>query len=327
MEFSFGTDPEFILKDACGRPRSAIGVVPGTRSRRMCRGGCEFFYDNVLAECAVPPSTTREEAVGNVGAALSMYAEIVSPLAMTTDACGDFPASELRHRDARSSGCEGECCAYSMRMVPDARVKSAMGLGGFRTAGGHVHIGTAMGSSHEDSVMLVRMLDLVLGLASIVMDSSEGASDRRRLYGSAGRYRQPAHGVEYRTMGNFWLASPRLVGLVFDICEACVGMCGRGVHREFWRVDRERLDSDDFWNSGGDPAECHECVGYDVGLVRSLFEMEKKDAMRAGGEVLEFAMSLLPNETSDAVFEAAGRRYDMYEEWGLARPTSSSARA
>jgi hypothetical protein len=317
MEFSFGTDPEFILKDARGRLKSAIGVVPGTRSRRMASGGCEFFYDNVLAECAIPPAVTRDEAVRNVRSALHMYSEIVKPFRMTTEACGEFPAEELRHRDARSSGCDREYCAYSLRMVPDARVKSAMRRGGFRTAGGHVHIGTRMGSSHEDSVMLVRMLDLVLGLASIVMDSSSGARERRRLYGSAGRYRQPAHGVEYRTMGNFWLASPRLVGIVFDICGACVGLCERGFHRELWRVDRDRLESDDFWNFGGDPAECHECVGYDAELVRSMFEMEKKDAMEAGGGVLQFAMSLLPSETRDAVFEAGDAEYEMYEEWGL----------
>jgi len=323
MDFSFGSDPEFILRDRHGEARSAIGVVPGDRKSRLFVDGCEFFYDNVLAECTMPPAKARPEAVRNAGVALSRYAALVSPLRLTTEACCDFPESEVRHAEARRSGCEREYCAYSMSMVPDGKVRRAMRNGRFRTAGGHVHIGTAMGASHEEAVMLVRVLDLVLGLASIAMDSSKGARERRRLYGSPGRYRQPPHGLEYRTMGNFWLASPMLVGLVFDICRECVSLCEQGMHREFWRVDRERLESDDFWNSGGNPAECYECVAYDVALMRSLFDMEREEAMQRGKGLFEFAFSLLPPATAEQILASGEREYDMYEEWGLGLPTSS----
>lgn len=317
MEFSFGTDPEFILCDEIGKVRSAIGVVPGTRSKRAKVGGDSFFHDNVLAECTVEPACDRLGAIGNIRRAITTYAEMVRPLRLTNLQCQRFPDSEMRHRDARRSGCEREYCAYSMGAVSPKHVSDAFRNGNTRTAGGHVHIGTGLGASHESCVMLVRVLDLVLGLASIVMDSSPGSRDRRRLYGSAGRYRQPPHGVEYRTMGNFWLASPALVGIVFDICRECVRLCEEGVHNELWRVDRERLESDEFWNGGGDPADCHECVAYDQRLLRSLFDMGREQAMSEGREIFGLAFSLLPRETAEAVVEAGRRSYDMYEEWGI----------
>jgi hypothetical protein len=317
MEFSFGTDPEFILCDEIGKVRSAIGVVPGTRSKRVEAYGDSFFHDNVLAECAVEPAVDRAGAVGNIRRALTTYAGMVRPLRLTNLQCQRFPESEMRHRDARRSGCEREYCAYSMGAVSARHVREAFRAGNTRTAGGHVHLGTRLGMSHESCVMLVRVLDLVLGLSSIAMDSSPDSRERRRLYGAAGRYRQPPHGVEYRTMGNFWLASPFLVGLVFDICHECVKLCEEGVHEELWRVDRERLESDDFWNGGGDPADCHECVAYDPELLRSLFNMERDEAMREGREIFDLAFSMLPRETAEAVAEAGGRRYDMYEEWGI----------
>lgn len=317
MEFSFGTDPEFILCDGNGKVRSAIGIVAGTRSRRVEIDGDSFFYDNVLAECAVEPATTREGAVRNIGRALKNYAEIVRPLRLTAIQCGSFPESEMKHREARRSGCELEYCAYSMDAVPQGSVRRAFRQSNTRTAGGHVHLGTRLGRDHEECVMLVRILDLVLGLASIVMDSSEDARERRRLYGAAGRYRQPPHGLEYRTMGNFWLASPVLVGLVFDICRECVRMCEEGVHRELWRVDRSKLDSDEFWNSGGNPADCHECTAYDPELLRSMFSMGRERAMSEGRGLFDLALGLLPSKVADGVLEAGRREYDMYEEWGF----------
>jgi hypothetical protein len=317
MEFSFGSDPEFILRDGEGEARSAIGVVPGTKSRRVEVGGDFFFYDNVLAECTVKPAHSRDETVANFGGALASYAEMVRPLRLTTDPCEVFSRSEMSHKDARKAGCDREYCAYSMGEVPAGTIRRRMKESGFRTAGGHVHIGTPLGRSHEDCVMLVRMLDLVLGLSSIMMDSSRRSSERRKMYGAAGRYRQPKHGVEYRTMGNFWLASPSLVGLIFDISRECVAMCERGVHNDFWRVDHGRLESDEFWNSGGDPSDCHECTAYDPALLRSLFAMEREEAMKRGAGLFDMAFSLMPDWLTREIKSMSGQTFDLYGEWGL----------
>ena len=79
MNFTFGTDPEFMVVDRNGNFRSAIGLVQGSRTNRIEIGEYSFYYDNVLAECAVKPAGSKEEAVANIRQALQHYKEILEP--------------------------------------------------------------------------------------------------------------------------------------------------------------------------------------------------------------------------------------------------------
>jgi len=317
MAFSFGSDPEFILSDGKGKFKSAIGIVKASKEKRLNIGGNHFFYDNVLAECTVEPALSRDQAVENARKSLKTYAEIVRPFRLTSFSSAEFDEMEMNHREARRAGCETEMCAYSLSAVSSNRVKKFFRKSNFRTAGGHVHLGTEMGSSHEKSVMLVRMLDLFLGVSSLVIDRSKESLLRRKLYGLPGRYRQPKHGIEYRTVGNFWLSSPRLVEIVYDICQFVIEMVECGGHEAFWSVDRDKLDSDDFWNSGGDPSSCHHCHGYDIDLMRRMFQLEFDAIVSEAGGMLDFVLSMLPSQIKLKISNLAGGRFEMYEEWGL----------
>jgi|GEM_PF-3449712 len=317
MPFSFGSDPEFILSDEKGKFRSAIGIVKASKEKRLGVGGSHFFYDNVLAECTVEPSFSRDQAVENAKRSLKTYAEIVRPFRITCLASAEFDESEMKHKDARKAGCEVEMCAYSLSEVPSGKIKKLFRKSNFRTAGGHVHLGTDMGGSHEQSVMLVRMLDLFLGVSSLLVDRDAPSVHRRKIYGLPGRYRQPVHGVEYRTMGNFWFSSPSLVELVYDICEYVMKAMKERIYENFWTVDRERLESDDFWNAGGDPAKCHRCHGYDVSLMKRMFDLEFKDMVSQAGDIINLVLSLLPDKIKRRLSDLGGRSFDLYEEWGL----------
>lgn len=315
MEFSFGSDPEFILSDEKGKFKSAIGIVGASKERRLEIGGNQFFYDNVLAECTVEPAFSREQAVENARKSIRTYAEIVSPFRLTGVSSAEFDDSEMRHKEARRAGCEAEMDAYSLSTVSPNRIKKFFRKSNFRAAGGHVHLGTEMGGSHEQSVMLVRMLDLFLGVSSLLVDRD--GLPRRKIYGLPGRYRQPAHGVEYRTVGNFWLSSPRLVELVYDICEHAMRMTEDRLYEKFWSVDRERLDSDEFWNAGGDPSECHLCHGYDVNMVKRMFILEFNDMVSEAKEIIDLVLSLLPGGIKNRLDEFGSRRFEIYGEWGI----------
>lgn len=317
MAFSFGSDPEFILSDEKGKFISAIGVVGASKEKRLEVGGNHFFYDNVLAECTVEPAFFGDQAVENVRKSLKTYAEIVRPFRLTCISSAEFDESEMRHKDARKAGCETEMCAYGLCEVPSGKIKRLFRKSNFRTAGGHVHIGTDMGRSHEQSVMLVRMLDLFLGVSSLLADRDAPSVCRRKIYGLPGRYRQPIHGVEYRTMGNFWLSSPRLVELVYEICEHVMNVVEDRIYENFWRVDKDKLESDDFWNSGGDPAECHLCHGYDVNLMKRMFVLEFQDMISEAKEIIELVLSMLPEGIKTRLSDLGGRSFDVYEEWGL----------
>lgn len=324
MEFTFGTDPEFILADEKGKFKSAIGVVPGSKEKKFKRDGDFFFYDNVLAECTVSPAKDPEEAVVNVGRSLRSISEIVRPLKITNVSAGHFAGEEMRHDEARKAGCAVEMCAYGMRTIPPGRVKKLFKNENFRTAGGHVHIGTPLGADHEKCVMLVRMLDLFLGVPGLLIDDSPMAVERRKIYGKAGRYRQPEHGVEYRTPGNFWISSPRLVRLFFKICHEVVRLTEERVYEKFWSVDRERLDSDDFWNRCGDPSKCHECHGYDVRSLKGLFGMERDEMKSKITPLLDLAFKYLSDGIKKEVADLQDSRFDIYKEWNLTSDRASS---
>lgn len=317
MDFTFGSDPEFILCDGEGRPKSAIGVLGSGREKRIRVGDDFFFYDNVLAECTVHPASTGDEAVENVGRSLKTLASLVAPYSLTTLPVADYDEMEMLHEDARKSGCSPEFCAYGLKSVSPARVNRIFRESNTRTAGGHVHIGTSMGGSHEDCVMFVRMLDLFLGVAAIALDSDPSSRRRRKIYGAPGRYRQPKHGVEYRTPGNFWLSSPKLVSLMFDICAEVGSLTEAGIHNRFWSVDKERLESDDFWNECGDPSECHRCHGYDLGLLRRMFRLGRNDALRSGSEIVSLVCRHLSGNVKNRIAKFARVNFDIRKEWGI----------
>ncbi|MFN3329417.1 MAG: putative amidoligase domain-containing protein, partial [Pyrinomonadaceae bacterium] len=65
-------------------------------------------------------------------------------------------------------------------------------------------------------------MDIMLGIPSTILDCSKAAVARRELYGKAGCHRIPDHGVEYRTLSNYWLKSPELVMLIYSLTNDAV---------------------------------------------------------------------------------------------------------
>ena len=317
MSFSFGADPEFILIDEKGNLKSAINVLKKDKKNKLRQGDNFFFYDNVLAECTVLPSESKREAIENIKNSLQSCAKLVSPYKLTTISSGEFNKSELLHPDAIKSGCDVEFCAYKLRTVSSKKIKKALKKSGLRTAGGHVHLGTQLGKSHETCIMLVRMLDLFLGISSLIIDQCPASKIRRKLYGSAGRYRQPKHGVEYRSLGNFWLSSPILVELIYDISEFVIESTENKIYQKFWEVDHKKLESDEFWNSDGDPANCHFCHGYDVSLLRKMFKKDKQEAMLIGKDLISLVFSIMPDNISNRIKKLEDSNFNMYKEWEI----------
>lgn len=125
-----------------------------------------------------------------------------------------------------------------------------------RSAGGHIHIGWGgmkMPAKYHDSWIpykvedwqqkLVGVCDLVLGNTCVLLDRSPDAVERRRVYGRAGEYRTPKHGVEYRTLSNFWLHSPQLSSLVMGLSRLAVTITAWEEHFNYLmpKVDRSKV--------------------------------------------------------------------------------------
>lgn len=250
MKFTFGSDPEFIVTNQMDVPVSAIGIVPGDRKNRHKYKGHEYYYDNVMAECAIKPGSNLGEVLTNFKECFQYYGQLVKPHLLQTWAFEQYPEQELRHKDARKAGCKEEYCAYAIRQVPPPQMEIKYEPD--RSAGGHVHIG-AEGHVHyeidsEDSVSLVgrwdvaKVLDLFLGVPSLYMDDEPGAINRKELYGQAGRYRATPYGIEYRTLGNFWLKHPILVQTVYILAKAAIEFVNEKKNRDWlWNFDEEQL--------------------------------------------------------------------------------------
>jgi hypothetical protein len=79
------------------------------------------------------------------------------------------------------------------------------------------------------------MLDLFLGSTSVLMDHDPTSLARKKLYGGAGNHRWcPAYGVEYRTLSNFWLRSPSMVRLMYNLSELVMKLVDCDKANQIW---------------------------------------------------------------------------------------------
>jgi hypothetical protein len=320
-KLTFGSDPEFLLTDAQGRCKSAIGVLKGNRDNRVRINRSEFFYDNVFAECAICPSMGKQETVINFQLAFRTLRSLVEPYRIVPQASCVFPASELNCKEAFEAGCDPDTCAYTLqehKADETTFLKTRL-----RTAGGHIHLGHNILQKMDDQpenyynrLYTVKMLDLFLGIPSIFINGDKTEKARKALYGKAGNYRERDHGIEYRPLSNFWLASPNLVKLVYDICEFTFCFVAEGKHWDLWKVDFEMLNSDAAWESlDFDSANCHTCHGYDVVKMRTAINTMD----RTKGKVfLEFIKQFMPQQLYESILAACTPKdYDFYREWLL----------
>lgn len=220
--FSFGSDPEFCLVDNKGTYISAIEIVPGTKAHPVTIGKNLFFWDNVLAECSIDYGLDLKDTIEKFRLCFKDYAKMVHPLKMVPQASHEYSKEACACEEARTAGCMEELNCYEMMTVLPPCFSDGSRL---RTGGGHVHLGRLAGEIFplQDEDMgkwwMARFLDVFLGLPSILFDTDPTSATRRKVYGGAGNVRMKEYGLEYRTLSNDWLSSPRKVALVWNLCE------------------------------------------------------------------------------------------------------------
>jgi len=314
---TIGADPEFILVDLNDTPKSAIEIIKKNKYEKIQIEGLNFFYDNVLAECSIKPAKNKIEFIKNIKKSISIFCNLVKPYKITTKSAAHYSNFDLLHKEANKVGCAYEDCAYSLETIDPKEIENFFKKNNLRTAGGHIHLGTFLGKEDISCIMLVRTLDLFLGFTFLLLEKSEGQFERRKIYGSPGRYRQPTYGVEYRTISNFWLSSPLLVELAYDISKFCINFTKQKQYEKFWKIDFDKLNSDEFWNNGGDPTSCHQCVAYDINFFKSLFKMKHSEVKNKGHEIEKLVEKHLPKEIFNKIKNLENKKFDLYKEWSI----------
>jgi hypothetical protein len=246
---SFGSDPELMLMDENGNYVSAIGIVPGHKEDKVSLGNGHFaFYDNVLVEVNVKPSFSRDEVVKNFRDCFKKLSKLVGNFSLVPQASQIYPASECQHKDAKIFGCDPEYCLYVLdwrkkfKKLDPPQCKPG---NYFRSGGGHVHIGSPLALSYGSGrqAQVLKMCEVFLGATSVLIDHDPTSLARRKIYGGAGTFRGcPTYGLEYRAMSNFWIASPKLVSLIYDLTDLLMKIVDRGRAEEIWsKIDQNEL--------------------------------------------------------------------------------------
>jgi hypothetical protein len=205
LQVTVGADPEFFLERGEGEFHSAIDRIGGIKSapRPMSREGFFVQEDNVAVEFNIPPAKTVEEFVESIHWAVTELTREVSVFSVKPSfkASAIFPPTELRDPRAQIFGCDPDFNAWKLGEVnPKPKAKNAR----LRSAGGHIHVGYPQPSEKINRFTLVKLMDLYLGIPSVLMDPD---NERRELYGKAGAFRPQDYGLEYRVLSSFWLQS------------------------------------------------------------------------------------------------------------------------
>jgi len=92
----------------------------------------------------------------------------------------------------------------------------------YRFAGGHVHLEVGEKRDNKWYEDLVKTFDAILGIWAVGAAASFDSPVRRQYYGKAGEHRRPKYalnryGIEYRTLSNFWICSPFVMRMVFEL--------------------------------------------------------------------------------------------------------------
>jgi len=110
----------------------------------------------------------------------------------------------------------------------------------YRFAGGHIHIGHGCKLPGVVISEVIKGLDAILGVIGVSMSAGIDSPERRTMYGRAGEFRLPPHGIEYRVLSNFWLSHPCIYHLVFELMRLTCRMAITGVYQICWDAKEEQ---------------------------------------------------------------------------------------
>lgn len=222
LKIKLGCDPElFVTKD--GKPRSAFGLVPGTKEHPHPVNKGAIQVDGMALEFNIDAADSEEEWVTNIATVMQELRSACPPdYKFLIEPSVKFNGNHLnaQPKEAKEMGCMPDLNAYTMKENPKPNENTTL-----RTASGHIHIGFTEGADVKDEGHIIRCctlakhLDLFLGLRSLEWDKDQ---TRRQLYGDPGAIRIKPYGLEYRVLSNKWLEREELVRFVYRQTLACI---------------------------------------------------------------------------------------------------------
>lgn len=226
--FTIGCDPEFFLRQRkSGKMICAIPFIKGTKHapEDLPSGSGNIQRDNVAVEFATNPAIGPKDFITKIQQTLiDVKDRIPEDCELVAEPAAHFAQDQLEHPEAQEFGCSPDFNAWTVTENGAPYLEDST----FRSCGAHIHIGHQKGDKNEfllnfdGKIQMIRTMDAVHGIIATVLDNSKSANARRQLYGKAGAHRPKDYGVEYRVLSNFWLKSPELVMLIYNLTKDVV---------------------------------------------------------------------------------------------------------
>lgn len=266
-----GADPEVFLTNIATRQiEASIPYISGTKKDpQELEEGFTIQKDNILAEFNIPPSNTKDDFVFNIQKGLKLLGDYLPDhLAINISSSNHINNDIIEEFDeAKIFGCEPDYLAWNPTVPHEILANPEVDT--LRTAGGHVHIGYES-PSEELNIVLIKALDLFLGVPSVLMDDD---TTRRSIYGAAGSLRHKKYGVEYRSLSNFWLTDVSLIEWVWENVQQAVDFVNSG------QIIDESSDSQliqDCINDSDKELAIHYINNFNINIPSYVKEQEKE---------------------------------------------------
>jgi len=254
-----GGDPEFFIGNKKGKILASDGFLPSKYKPKKVRGKSEsedkdwksnrIYFDGIQGEMAMAPVTCRENMSINVYNCLRAIDKAIGPdnkIILKPSVKVDRRIIEEADPDARVFGCEPDFNAYTLdQNTPEMDASRHP----YRYAGGHIHLGVApnylgevaaneqaLAQTPEGHIRLIKFLDLIVGIPSLLLDIGNGSERRRSKYGKAGCFRPTPYGIEYRTLSCWWIKSPITVSLVYGLARVAWNICLENMEKSFYKA-------------------------------------------------------------------------------------------
>lgn len=234
-----GTDPEFFALDETGKVIPAFFFLPSVKDREI---GAPF-WDGFQAEINTTPAGCLQTVHGSIRKNLSdLHAALLKK----------FPKGRLVARSVvevdkglLESLPEEHVilgCSPSLNVYPDVEPIEVLEPRSllYRTAGCHMHLGVRDLYTTEAIREGIKAADAIAGVAMVSLFRGVEDPRRRALYGRAGEYRLPAHGVEYRVAPAEVMSHPVLYHLCFDLMRQAFGLGAKG-YLKHWKYEEQQI--------------------------------------------------------------------------------------
>lgn len=245
-----GSDPEIFAENEDGSILPAFNFLPSKENPiKFNTQGLinNLYWDGFQAEFTTNASVCLDSHSDSIRAGLKgIYAHMIkhNPKAkLSTQTVFEIPFDLIQNSKSEhvAFGCLKSLNAYGMTGL-EADGRDVF----YRTAGGHIHFGFSAHTTHpksqESIVRMVKALDAILGIASVSLFATLDNPMRRQMYGLAGEYRLPPHGLEYRTLSNAWMFHPLMTHIVFDLARSASVFGEKHLMTEWNATEKETIE-------------------------------------------------------------------------------------